>query len=68
MMSDCDSIAQIATNFNYVASVEQATVVALQAGGDINYGPEYVLLLNAINDGILSESHDIDPNEYTRTN
>ena len=61
VISDCDTMAAVSTNFHYTASVEQATVVALQAGGDINCGPEYELLLNATNDGILSEINDINP-------
>lgn len=59
--SDCDTISQISTNFHYTASVEQAVAAAIKGGGDINCGPEYVLLLNATADGLVSESDDIDP-------
>jgi beta-glucosidase len=55
VISDCDTISEISTSFRYTASVEQAAVVALRAGGDINCGPEYQLLLNATADGWLSE-------------
>jgi beta-glucosidase len=61
VMSDCDTISQVSTNFHYAASVEQAVAAALQGGGDINCGPEYALLLNATADGLVSETADIDP-------
>ena len=55
VISDCDTIAAVSTSFHYTASVEQAAVAALRAGGDINCGPEYQLLLNATLDGLLQE-------------
>ena len=61
VISDCDTIASIATSFHYTASVEQAAAAALQAGGDLNCGPEYELILNATAHGLVSEEADIDP-------
>jgi beta-glucosidase len=61
VISDCDTISAISTDFHYAASVEQAVAAAIQGGGDINCGPEYVLLLNATADGLVSEEEDIDP-------
>ena len=55
VISDCDTIAAVATSFHYTASVEQAAVAALRSGGDINCGPEYKLLLNATQEGLLQE-------------
>jgi beta-glucosidase-like glycosyl hydrolase len=56
VISDCDTIGAISTNFHYTASVEQAAVAALRSGGDINCGGEYALLLNATKDGWLMEN------------
>ena len=53
--SDCDTISAISQNFHYTATVVQATAAALKAGGDINCGPEYALLLNATADGFVTE-------------
>ena len=39
----------------------QAAAAALQSGGDLNCGPEYVLLWNATQNGFVSETRDIDP-------
>lgn len=61
VISDCDTISQISTDFQYTASVEQAVAAALQGGGDINCGPEYALLNNATEDGLVSEAKDVDP-------
>ena len=61
VISDCDTISAIAQDFHFTASVEQAAAAALQAGGDLNCGPEYALLLNATAHGLVSEAADIDP-------
>ena len=61
VISDCDTISAIAEDFHFTSSVEQAAAAALQAGGDLNCGPEYVLLLNATAHGLVSEAADIDP-------
>jgi len=61
VISDCDTIAAVATSFRYAATVAQAAVAALRAGGDINCGPEYELLLNATQDGLADEAADVDP-------
>ena len=61
VISDCDTIAAASQSFHLTASVEQAAVAALRAGGDLNCGPEYALLLNATQDGLLSEAADVDP-------
>ena len=61
VISDCDTIAQVSTSFHYAATVEQAAVSALRAGGDLNCGPEYAILLNATRHGLAAEAADIDP-------
>ena len=61
VMSDCDTIPSISEHFAFTASIEQATAAALQAGGDLNCGPEYALILNATLDGFISEPRDVDP-------
>ena len=43
VFGQCDTIGAISSSFHYTASVEQATAIAVKAGGDINCGPEYVL-------------------------
>ena len=53
--SDCDTISAISQGFHFTATVVQATAAALKAGGDINCGPEYALLLNATADGFVTE-------------
>ena len=55
MTSDCDTISSISQNFHYTATVTQATAAALKAGGDINCGPEYALLLNATAAGFVRQ-------------
>ena len=55
VISDCSTIAAIAEAFHYTATVEQAAVSALRAGGDLDCGPDYALLLNASADGWLQE-------------
>ena len=61
VMSDCDTIPAISEHFAFTASIEQAAAAALQAGGDLNCGPEYALILNATLDGFVSEPRDVDP-------
>ena len=61
VMSDCDTISAISESFAYTSSVWQAAAVALQAGGDLNCGPEYTLIFNATQNGFLSEARDVDP-------
>jgi beta-glucosidase-like glycosyl hydrolase len=59
---DCDTISAISQSFHYTSSVEQAAAAAeLKAGGDLNCGPEYALLLNATVHGLVSEIADINP-------
>ena len=55
VISDCSTIAAVAQSFHYTASVEQAAVAALRAGGDLDCGPDYALLANATADGWLRE-------------
>ena len=59
VISDCDTIAAIATNFNYAANVKEAVSLALRAGGDLNCGPEYIRIENATIDGLDTEQ-DVD--------
>ena len=61
VISDCDTISAISQSFHYTSSVEQAAAAALKAGGDLNCGPEYALLLNATVHGLVSEIADINP-------
>ena len=56
VISDCDTIGAISTSFHYTANVEEATAMAVKAGGDINCGPEYSQLLNATAHGFISEA------------
>lgn len=56
VVSDCDTIGAIATSFHYTASVEQATAMAVKAGGDLNCGPEYSQLINATAHGFITEA------------
>lgn len=57
VLSDCDTISQIATDFHYVASVEEAAAVALRSGGDLNCGPEYMNIENATAHGLVSNAN-----------
>jgi beta-glucosidase len=56
VISDCDTIGAISSSFHYTASVEEATAMAVKAGGDINCGPEYSQLVNATKHGFISEA------------
>mmetsp|Transcript_23235 Transcript_23235/g.69683 ORF Transcript_23235/g.69683 Transcript_23235/m.69683 type:complete len:734 (-) Transcript_23235:164-2365(-) len=59
VVSDCDTISAISKDFHYTSTVTEAAAAALKAGGDINCGPEYALLLNATAAGLVVEA-DID--------
>ena len=56
VVSDCDTISAIATQFHFTATVEQATAMAVKAGGDLNCGPEYSQLINATAHGFITEA------------
>ena len=55
VISDCDTISAISSSFHYTANVEEATAIAVKAGGDINCGPEYSQLVNATKHGFITE-------------
>eukprot|EP00966_Prymnesium_polylepis_P116846 2700029-Prymnesium_polylepis.1 len=55
-ISDCDTISSIATAYGYTANVVEAAAAALEAGGDINCGPEYALLERAMRTGLVSNT------------
>ena len=46
----------ISSSFHYTANVEEATAMAVKAGGDINCGPEYAQLVNATKHGFVTEA------------
>lgn len=56
VVSDCGAIADIAQGHKYTASIEQASVAAVRAGTDLSCGREYATLVQAVHDGLISES------------
>ena len=56
VISDCDTITAVQTAYHYTASVTEAAAVALEAGGDINCGPEYARLESAVRSGLVANA------------
>ena len=53
VISDCDTVGGQVKPRDFDGNVELAAVSALEAGGDINCGPEYAMLLNATKHGVV---------------
>lgn len=56
VVSDCGAVGDIAHGHKYTASVEQSSVAAVRAGTDLSCGREYESLVQAVHDGLISES------------
>ncbi|KAL1503356.1 hypothetical protein AB1Y20_011408 [Prymnesium parvum] len=54
VISDCDTIASIARDYRYTSTIDEAAAAAVDAGGDINCGPEYARLRRAVASGLLA--------------
>jgi len=57
--SDCGAVEDIFTGHHYAHDLEHAAALAVKAGTDTTCGNEYVTLVKAVKDGLISES-DID--------
>ncbi|HEY6803027.1 MAG TPA: glycoside hydrolase family 3 C-terminal domain-containing protein [Pyrinomonadaceae bacterium] len=56
IVSDCGAIDDIYLRHKYVATEAQASALAVKAGTDLTCGREYRSLLQAVKDGLISES------------
>ncbi len=54
--SDCGAVADIAKGHHYAPDIEHASALAVIAGTDTTCGDEYVTLVKAVHDGLISES------------
>lgn len=54
--SDCGAVADIALGHHYAPDLEHASADAVAAGTDTTCGREYVTLVKAVHDGLISES------------
>lgn len=54
--SDCGAIADITFGHHYTPDNEHGSAVAVKAGTDTTCGNEYVTLVKAVQDGLISES------------
>ena len=48
LLGDCDPVGDIQRSLHYTATLEQAVAVSVSSGNDINCGPEFKLLHQAI--------------------
>ncbi len=55
IVSDCGAIRDFHKGHNVVESKEEAAAMGVRAGTDLNCGNSYAALLDAVNQGILSE-------------
>jgi len=53
VISDCDPVGEIQHSFHYTSTIEQATAVSVSSGNDINCGPEFKLLHQALAHGFV---------------
>ena len=53
--SDCGAVADIATGHHYTPDIEHASALAVKAGTDTTCGNEYVTLVKAVQQGLISE-------------
>ena len=53
LLGDCDPVGDIQTSFHYTATLEQAVAVSVASGNDINCGPEFKLLHEAVTHGFV---------------
>ena len=56
VVSDCWAVRDMVDGHKYTASAEQAAVIAVRAGTDLSCGTEYDTLVQAVHDGLISES------------
>ncbi|HEY6951145.1 MAG TPA: glycoside hydrolase family 3 C-terminal domain-containing protein [Bacteroidota bacterium] len=56
VVSDCGAIGDIFDGHKYAKSVAEASAFAVKAGCDLSCGGEYRSLLDAVRDGMISES------------
>ncbi|CAM4875216.1 unnamed protein product [Rotaria socialis] len=54
VISDCDPVGDIQRSFHYTATLEQAVAISVASGNDINCGPEFKLLHEAIAHGFVN--------------
>jgi beta-glucosidase len=55
VVSDCDAVDDIFVRHRYVATAEQASALAVKNGDDLDCGPTYASLTNAMHQGLISE-------------
>jgi len=57
VVSDCDAVADVWINHQYVATPEEATAICIKNGTDLNCGGTYQIFTgNAISNGLMSEA------------
>jgi beta-glucosidase len=51
---DCDPVGDIQRSFHYTSTIEQAAAISVSSGNDINCGPEFKLLHQALVHGFVN--------------
>ncbi len=54
VLGDCDPVGAIQASFHYTATIEQAVAISVSSGNDINCGPEFKLLHQAMAHGFVN--------------
>ncbi len=56
VVSDCGAIGDIYAHHHQVGTVEEASALAVLAGTDLSCGQEYLSLVNAVHQGLISQA------------